>query len=262
MFLDKSQKIKTFFLDLIFPKSCVICNKNNKFLCPNCFKEITINSIQVCPVCEKSITDSGKICLNCKNKDLPISQLIVATDYQKSEISKIIHYYKYNFVQELSTPLGKILLRSLIKNNCTVPDFMIPVPLHSHRLHWRGFNQSELLADYLSENLLPGMKIPVLNDLILRIKNTQPQMKIKKYTDRQKNLENAFTLNKKITNSSLPISKGEIKRRFLDFDYFRNKKFLIIDDVCTTGSTIFQCAKVIQKLNPASVSGIVLGRQS
>lgn len=319
--LKASKKIRKYIynsiLDLLFPKACLICGKSGVFLCKRCLKEIKINSLQVCPVCEKIITENGKVCKNCQKKESFIDQMIVASDYQKSEISGIIHFYKYKFIQDLHIPLGKILLKSLIKNEIFVPDFIIPIPLHRSRLRWRGFNQSELLANYISKNLLPGIEIPVLNNLVIRTKNTPSQMKVKKYAERQKNLENAFALNKivisttfnsaqfklceselsknkrsgkicvfkkstygrkyeriyaenkkNITNDFPPLRKGSLPagkagaREGLIFaDNLKNKKFIIIDDVCTTGATVSQCAKVIKKLKPAKIAAAVLGRQ-
>ncbi len=295
---------ENFLLDLFFPKACLLCDQDGVFLCKNCLKKIKINSLQVCPICEKFITEGGETCPNCQNKESAIDQMVIAADYQKPEMAEIIHCYKYKFVQDLHQPLGKLLVSALIKNKIFTPDFVVPVPLHPSRLRWRGFNQAESLADYIGKNLLPGMKIPVLNNLVQRIRKTPSQMKIKKYAERQKNLENAFALNKKniishsfpgkeraetkfenkskyertyvrtysknkkaannplpLDKKDLPASKAGTGKDFIDVEYFKNKKFLIVDDVCTTGSTIFECAKILQQLKPTKISAIVLGRQ-
>jgi len=234
-------------LDLIFPDQCLLCGKEKVLICPDCEKEITILHEQVCPICENIFTEGGKVCHQCKKESNFIKQLIAVSEYKETKLPKIIQPYKYKFISELSVPLGRIMVKGLLKNKITVPDVIIPVPLHSFRLRWRGFNQSELLTNYLSKNLLPGFPIPVANNLILRKKNTPAQMKIKNYQQRQKNLEEAFVLNPKLSPSEL--------------NFIKRKNILIVDDVCTTGSTIFNCAKILKTLSPRSISAVVLARQ-
>lgn len=241
------KKIEKIILDLIFPDQCFVCGKEGFLICPNCEKEIPILSEQVCPICENVFIESGKVCRNCKKENNFIRQMIAVSEYKDTSLPKIIHSYKYKFVSELSVPLGKILIRGILRNNLPIPDFLVPVPLHSFRLRWRGFNQSELLANYIGQNLLPGMAIPVLNNLIVRQKNTPAQMGIKNYRQRQENLKNAFSVNAEWFSSKKNLIK--------------NKNILIVDDVCTTGSTIFSCAKLLKTLSPRSISAVVLARQ-
>lgn len=243
---EKTKNVEDFFLDLIFPKNCLLCQKTDFLVCPECLKKIEILPYQVCPQCERAITINGKICNRCKPTHPSLNQLIVASDYKDSGLAKMIHLLKYKFISELAAPLGKILLKSLIKNNIKTPDVIIPVPLHPFRLRWRGFNQSELLANFLAKNLLPGIELPVMNDLVIRNKNTTPQMKIKDYQQRQENMKDVFRINPAYEN----------------LEDFKNKKILLVDDICTTGSTLFECAKKIKKLKPQFISAVVLARQS
>lgn len=245
------QKIKIFLLDILFPIDCLFCQKSNEWLCSECLEKISILKEQVCPYCEKNISPFGKICSHCKsnflikNQSFWLDSLIVSTSYQKNKISKIIHYFKYNFVCDLSIPLAKIMIKAILEHNLPLPDIIIPVPLHSRRLRWRGFNQSELLANQISQNLTPGLIIPLFDNLLFRQKFTLPQMRIKNYQERKNNLKDAFILNR-----DLPFQK-----------ILKNKTVLLIDDVSTTGSTLNECAKVL-KINGAKlVFGAVIARQ-
>ena len=243
---------KKFVLDLIFPVQCINCNKPNEILCNRCLKTIKPLDLQVCPYCEKSITLNGEVCNTCLKKfNPPIDRLIVIADYQEKLLSKAIHLFKYKFIKSLSSPLGILMVKNSQKLTIPTPDFILPIPLHPKRLRWRGFNQTELLADILTTNLLPGIKIPVISDLIIRQKHTTPQKKIKKYKDRHKNLDDVFAMNSKFnwTENNLPNKT------------LASKNILIVDDVTTTGATIFKFAEELKKLNPKSISAIVLGRQ-
>ena len=248
-------KIKNFILDTLFPITCLTCGKDNDWLCPECFSKIKVLDSQVCPYCEKMITDSGQVCPSCREKILrkdatiPLDNLIVASSYKENNLSSLIHLYKYNFVRDLSVPLGQLLIKSILQNNLPLPDIIIPLPLHPRRLRWRGFNQSELLANFISENITPGLPIPVFSDLVVRKYYTKPQMKIKNYQERQKNIQNAFAL----TPLKTPTAQNHSP--------FQNKSILLIDDIATTGATLIECAKILKTCDAKKVSAAVIARQ-
>lgn len=254
-------KIKNFALDTLFPISCLNCGLPDTWLCPECLAKIPALSSQVCPYCEKITTSSGRICSKCrdgfltKNKKAPLDALVCATRYKEGNISKLIHLYKYNFVSDLRQPLGKIMIRGILENNLPLPDVIIPIPLHPRRLRWRGFNQSELLANYIAQNLTPGFPIPILSNFIIRARYTRPQMKIKDYKERQKNISGIFTLAKGSTSSD------HNDRGRLNLQAIKDKNILLIDDVATTGATLFECAKVLKANGAKKVFGIVIARQ-
>lgn len=141
------QKTKKVILDTLFPISCLSCGKTDVWLCKNCLNKISQKNNQVCPYCEKMITPNGYTCFACKKK-YSLDGLLVASSYKDRVISKAIHLYKYRFAEELSSPLGDIIIKSIKNSELPLPDIIIPVPLHPRRLRWRGFNQSELLAKH------------------------------------------------------------------------------------------------------------------
>jgi len=244
--------IKNFLLNLIFPLQCINCHKPDEILCNACLKTIKPLDLQVCPRCEKSVTLNGEVCTSCTKKfNPPIDRLIVIADYQEKLLAKSIHLFKYKFIQSLATPLGNLIIKNVQKLTIPAPDFILPIPLHPKRLRWRGFNQTELLANVLSIGLLPGIKVPIITDLIFRQRHTTPQKKVKKYKNRLQNMNNVFALNNKFNWNNYRLSQKNLI----------NKNILILDDITTTGATIFKFAEELKKLNPKSISVIVLGRQ-
>ncbi len=243
---DSLSKLSDFFADIVFPIKCLHCRKEGAFICEKCLEKIPKNSFQVCPICEKTIITNGDICKLCKETwDSPINRLFVVSDYKDKLLSKAIHSFKYNFVSDLADPLGMLIVKTMLHlGSFPAPDVIIPIPLHNKRLRWRGFNQSELLANIISKNLLPGIEIEVLPNAIQRKHFTKPQMKVKNYEARQENIKDCFVANKDF------------------YEKIKTKRILLVDDVCTTGSTIGECAKELRKLHPKSISAIVLARQS
>ena len=113
---------------------------------------------------------------------------------------------------------------------------LAPIPLSKSRERWRGFNQATLLANELSRFL----KIPLLNNNLIKIKKTQPQVELKR-EQREENIKGAFKL------------KNPQK--------VRGKRIFLVDDVFTTGSTMEECARVLKKAGGKEVWGIVVARE-
>jgi ComF family protein len=238
-------KIKNFILDTLFPIECLACGKPKKWICNNCQHKIPFRQKQVCPLCEEKETPAGQTCFNCQNKHT-IDGILVASRYRKNRqrlVAQAVHYFKYRFVKSLDYSLGEILKKSFWNSDLSLPDIIIPIPLHARRLRWRGFNQSYLLAKHLSQKLTPGFEIALSDKILFRSRYTPPQAKIKDYQQRKNNLREAFQINQNQTRKII------------------NKNILLVDDISTTGSTLFECAKVLKKAGAKQVFGIILARQ-
>lgn len=239
-------RLKNLILDTLFPIACFSCGKSGELLCKNCFTKIILKTEQVCPLCEKRITPDGRVCFGCQGHSM-LDALLTATTYGNEIIPPVVHNFKYRFMEGLHIPLGKILVKAFTNSQLSLPGLIIPVPLHRRRLRYRGFNQAELLAQYLGANLTPGFSIPIDNNLIVRQRYTSPQMKIKNYHQRKKNLENAFVINKDFKSKVSQLLEG--------------KSLLLVDDIATTGATLFECAKVLKSAGAREVFAIVIARQ-
>jgi len=175
---------------------------------------------------------------------------MVAGDFNDKKLSKLIKSFKYNLIKEIGQFLGQFLFNFFENNIWINPIFehetddgfnkknslIMAIPLSTKRQKWRGFNQSEVLAEIISKK----SKIPIFNKLN-RKRNTKSQSKLKKI-ERKTNLENCFEIRDK--NNSLKI--------------IQNKKIIIIDDVATSGSTIEELSKEIKKYQPLEIWGLVL----
>lgn len=235
------KKIHLFVLDLFFPIQCLECQQPGTWICEKCLSKIQRRTEQVCPVCEKHLTPQGQICFDCLGKKA-LDGLWVTSSYQDPLLHTAVHYYKYRFLPGLAAPLGQLMTQTFCAANLPLPDLIMPVPLHPRRERWRGFNQSQLLAQELSTHLTPGLEIPVCPNILVRQKYTRPQMQIKNYQQRQLNLQNAFVLQ--------------------DAQQIQNASILLVDDIATTGATLFECARLLKENGARRVSAIVLARQS
>lgn len=242
---SKIKSAKIALLDALFPIFCLSCQKEGEWLCANCLAEMKILDFQVCPACEKNITDKGFLCPVCREaRKSRLDGLIAAVSYEDPALKKLVHNFKYRFVSDISRLLGKLILKALVRNDFPLPDLILPVPLHPRRLRWRGFNQSLLIARYISGELAPLMAIEI-PDILERQKYNQPQMNVKNYKERLKNVKNIFAL-----------------KRDANPDLIKNKNILLIDDIATTGATLEECAKVLKSAGAKKVFAAVAARQS
>lgn len=235
---------KKIILDTLFPIRCLACGAEGYWLCPICAGKVKLREFQLCPHCEKEITLSGMLCLRCRDSKVSsLDALITSVDYETAAVKQLIHNFKYRFVRDSAEPLAFFMAKAAICYDLPLPDAIIPVPLHPRRLRWRGFNQSELLARELSQNLAPPIIIPVL-DILRRKRYNRPQMEIKNYKERLGNVKNIFSL-------------SDIKTSLI-----RKKTILLIDDIATTGATLQECAKILKDNGAKKVMAIVVARQA
>ena len=145
-------------LNILFPIECLGCGKNNVLLCENCFNSLKINKLNY-----------------FDNKH--INQVHICVSFENKLLQKIIHLYKYQYIEKLSEYLSKLAVNyySQVNNKLNNP-IIIPVPLHKKKFRIRCFNQALLIAEKLSKHFNYSLNI----DLVVRIKNTKQQAKLDK----------------------------------------------------------------------------------
>ena len=248
IFLSLLQKIKDFFLDLLFPRFCLGCQKEGDFICFDCFKLIELNKFSNCFICGGR-TLNNRVCRDCRRKT-KLNGVVIASSWDNALLRQLVYEYKYRFLKDLRMPLAKLLISSIKAKELfyhSVDDLiLIPVPLHRRRLNWRGFNQAELLANELTTYF----GIQTIN-LLIKTSNTLPQAEIKAHKERKQNIAGAFQLNKDCLKS---FGDSENTNKL------KNKIIIIVDDITTTGSTLEECAKTLKPLKPKEIWGLVLAR--
>ena len=217
------------FLDLIFPKRCVVCGRFGEYLCDKDKKNIQ-PAKAFCPVCLRAAI-GGATHPKCKGK-LSLDGLICMVDY-KSPVKEIIAELKYRFVTDLARMLEQEIRKSRFLDKYDFAGFtVVPIPLSSGRKNWRGFNQTEILAKVVARRL----RLIVTPEILRKIRETKPQAKLRR-EDRLKQVKGTFGL-------VLETVKG--------------KKYIIFDDVWTTGATLKEVAAVLKRKGASAVWGMTL----
>lgn len=230
---------RDFLIDLLFPRFCLSCGEEGTWFCQDCASILGIRDVASCPICLRRVMDF-RTCPSCKNRT-NLSGLFWALSYESPLVQKIIRQYKYEpLIRELARPLANIIISHLLlveadKNNFLGDFVLVPLPLHTKRKKWRGFDQ----AYEISKEIGNYFNMPVLDSVLMRQKETPPQAELGK-EDRELNIKDAFSC----VNQNL----------------ISGKKIFLVDDVYTTGATMREAAKVLKSAGAKEVWGLVIAR--
>jgi ComF family protein len=237
---EKLKDVSKAILDLLFPPSCSYCKEatvdSDKYLCQKCFSQHKFIKTPYCTCCGRvfSSRDENHLCGDCLKSSWAFDKARSLFSYEEV-IAGLIHNLKYSEVMTGFNTFRWLSKQSTLLDDLTVPDVILPVPLHIKRLRQRGFNQALLLA----KALFSDDKKKIRHDLLARQVDTPSQTGLSGI-ERRKNLRNAFVIK---TPSSL-----------------NGKNVLIFDDVFTTGSTIHECAKVLKSAGANRIEALTICR--
>ena len=218
---------------------CLLCAEPSEStlpLCGPCESELPWLSGH-CAVCAVPLAATGLVCGACLKRP-PAFERVEAPWRYAFPIDSLITRFKH----QARWPLGRLLadllshhLHHAFAEGLPRPDLLLPVPLAGKRLRQRGFNQAEMLADWLGDSLA----LPTCTHWLQRPQDTAHQQDLDAAA-RLRNLRLAFALD----------AKAEVK----------DKHLAVIDDVLTTGATAEAVARLLRKAGAARVDIYCLAR--
>jgi ComF family protein len=225
--IDIRSKIK----QLLLPSSCVLCGAQAgaSLLCPNCEADLPWHSISHCPVCALP-TARGDICGHCL-KHPPAFDATHAAFQYRFPVDAVLQRYKYSGMLAVAQLMGDMLARTL--RDASLPDLLLPMPLHPARLQERGFNQAVEIGRVLSARL----GIPMASRLGMRTRLTPPQAGLD-WKARRRNVRGVFTCSERLDG----------------------KRIALLDDVMTTGASLDALAQAVKNAGAAHIECWVVAR--
>lgn len=193
------KKIINYLISIIFPRTCSSCGKTlpfseDKNVCDNCFNKFPKIKGLVCKVCSMPLEDGGAHCYDCRDNKNIYFDILKSPYVYENNIKKLIRKFKYSSKSFLSKELAQPMIDLIYKEGWDKQiDVILPVPLHFLKKYKRGYNQSCLLAQHISEALGKN----VYTNILLRKRYTKAQFGLGR-KEREKNLENTFILNEKV----------------------------------------------------------------
>lgn len=228
-------KILEQFFNLLFPKYCLGCKTEGVWVCEACRETLQSVKNTMCPWCSRVPTVCGFLCQECKAKT-GISQLLTMYDYKQELVEKIVLHLKYAYVEEIAGLMAQDMSRHWSREGRKGVSYIVmPIPLHSKRLRERGFNQ----AEHLARNFAKSAGMLCATHVLARTQHTKPQVTLSK-EERSSNVKGAFTVR--------------------DGKSLKGKNIIVVDDVCTTGSTLMEAARVLTRAGAKKVTCLVFAR--
>ncbi len=190
-----------------------------------------------CPICGEFIGCNDTFCTDCSEKitvyngsfSIENAESFTAAYVYNDSISSAVFLMKDGICGNADYALANGLAAALKENGISKSaDIIIPVPLHPSSLRKRGFNQSELIGKELERIL----NIELVTDATEKVHSTSEQKTLSR-EQRMVNLKNSFAVTKP--------------------EKIQNKRVLLVDDVCTTGSTLSEIAGILLKSGAKTV---------
>lgn len=231
-------------VDLWFPPICPACSapvaqyRHDHPLCAPCTKNLPLIDGPACRTCGAPIApvgSAGETCPRCSRDSLRFDRTLALGVYQDA-LRDLVLRTKHRAEAVLTLGLGRMLAeRVAAARDLTLPDVVVPVPMHWLRRIQRGVNGPELLAESLARRL----ELPLANRLLRRKRNTPPQTQLSR-TRRLENVRDSMT-----RRAGYSLDAAHV---------------LLVDDVMTTGSTASEAARVLKQHGAAEVTVAVLAR--
>ena len=216
-------------MNILVPVHCSCCQQPLKitstppYFCSKCFSSIKLLRPSTCIKCKKinDFSVNSLLCTEClTGKKLPFTELIAPLTYDAPGRA-ITHNMKFNAMPSATETIAELMyLKLKAYNKLDKIQAFVPAPISKKRLSERSYNQTLLIANYLTKKT----GIPTI-DALLKIKDTIPQSKLL-FKDRLNNLDGAIIFN---TEKTIP------------------ENIAFIDDVYTTGTTASVCCKELKK---------------
>ena len=228
-------------LDLIFPRDCAVTQLP---LDHGPFRHLSIEGLAALP----RITDprcltcghpfdgwleGDRSCPHCAELHPAFDRAICAFR-ALGPVRHILHRIKYERAPYLADDLVAAAATDEPFRRHLAGSILVPVPLHAEKAWARGYNQSERIVAGLARHI-PGCTVA---PLLEKHTATESQTRLDR-TKRLRNVAKAFRL-----------KRGQA----ID----PSRRYVIIDDVLTTGATLHACAAVLRAAGATSVNAAAL----
>lgn len=187
-----------------------------------------------CHSCALPLPAGQLQCGACLREPPPLDHCLAAVPYA-FPWAHLIADFKFHDQPALARFFAHLLRATpWVEPALEAADMLVPMPLSSQRLQLRGYNQAHLLASHLSMS-------KTRPDLLLRISDTPTQHNLKR-AQRLTSLDHAFAVD--------PLKISELQ----------GARLVLVDDVMTTGTSLYKAACVLKAAGADHVTGLVIAR--
>lgn len=204
----------------------------DQYCCPSCREKLPWIREAVCMRCGKPVGDEQEYCEDCQKQKHLFLQGTAAFTYSGG-LPNAVFRMKFQNRRDCLDFFADAMVLALQKHlQQWRPQMILSVPMHWKKKARRGYNQSELLAQKISERL----GIAAEKNWAKCIRRTGEQKRLNR-RERQKNLRNSFQITRELCGIT---------------------RVLLVDDVYTTGSTMDELTRILQREGVQEVYFVVL----
>ena len=213
-------------LDIVYPPRCLGCGGRAES-----------PQLPLCPACLQSLERAPEMGMAARLDRLPVGKgvfdgtLALWVFDKEGTLQAVQHALKYQNRPRYGVPLGRLMGDAFVERYPT-PDGVVPVPLHRTRRLERGYNQSAALAEGVAE----ALNCPDRPDLLARPHPTRSQTGLSR-EERWRNVRDSFLAD--------PAAAGG--------------RWLLVDDVLTTGSTAVAAGQTLADAGAEGLHLMTLG---
>ncbi len=223
-------------LALLVPSLCAVCEAPRRGVggggvCRSCWNALPVlDASSTCPHC--ALPSGGSACADCRLHLPPVTRT-AAFGLYAGGLRTLHHAFKFAGWDLLAGPLGaRLAALSRETGIASGADALVPVPSTRKRNRERGYDPASLLADETARRL----RLPC-RDFLSRTRETLPQSTLPA-ARRRDNVEGAFAASPRV----------------------RGRVLVLVDDVVTTGATLFAAARALREGGARDVRALVLSR--
>lgn len=229
-------------LDLVYPRVCAGCGAavtdGADHVCWECFSRFRAVQFPHCSICGNPVWGAVSheyVCSLCLENKRRFDKARSAVHFDHTAAA-VIHAFKYSSAIHLADDLSRMLMACIrVHYSPAEVDAVTFVPLHPRKERERSYNQARLLASRVASSFGKAMAPPCLE----RLRETVSQTGLSAVA-RRENVHGAFRA---------------LNRRWID-----GRRFLLVDDVMTTGATVDECAAVLKEAGAAAVRVATVAR--
>ena len=236
-------------VDVILPPLCGICDTPIEApgLCISCFQKMRPISEPMCHICGKPlvITLPQNMCGACLIEPPPLRAIRCAYQYNDASRALLLPFKHAGHIQNAATIAP--LLRQAFSTVVTEAHIIIPIPLHWRRLLQRRYNQSAEIARRLCRPPFSKLRsapefAPKFAPEFLKRTTATDMLRGKSAMQRRKELKGVFQVPK------------------YAYPAIQNRPVILIDDVMTTGATLFEAARTLQRAGAGPIDAVCFTR--
>jgi ComF family protein len=224
-----------FLLSVIVPSRCAGCGRQRREVggggfCADCWAGLPrFAPGTTCPRC--ALPTGGATCRGCSLAPPPVARAVACGPYEGG-LKRLIHALKFEGLDIVAAPAAARLAEAVRFGEAGALDAVVPIPSTRRRNRERGYDPAGLIGEELARRL----SLPLL-PVLRRVRETPPQSSLAA-AERRSNVAGAFR--------GLAAASG--------------RSLLVVDDVLTTGATVFAASQALRSAGARRVAVAVLAR--